>query len=329
MKLRIYVILAITTIFAANCNFTFEVGMEQEPTQLPTPAEVVETLAAATISAGQTATAAIPTPTYTPVPTPTATPLPGSVVVPATSLGESIPWLPIDRTKWPAIMSVFFNVELPPFNDPLVRQAFAAAVDREEIAEMAEKYYEADPSPATTFIPPQTLGRDLYGEVGINFDPDRAKDLLTQAGYPDTSSFPEVTFIVASYGETAPGARLNMANAMAQMWLEYLGVTINVQPIYSFQAYGSRLKSNPPELFWNGWLPDPGNDPSFIRGIFRSGAEGNYGHFSNSDFDLLVDRAALIHDPAIRQALYIEAERLLCETEAGVIPLYHTTKNIP
>ena len=94
-------------------------------------------------------------------------------------------------------------------------------------------------------------------------------------------------------------------------------------------TFGERLRSNPPELFWNGWLPDPGNDPDFIRSIFQTDAEYNYGHFSNADFDSLVDRAAMSHDPAIRQALYIEAERLLCETEAGIIPLYHTFSNIP
>ena len=114
---------------------------------------------------------------------------------------------------------------------------------------------------------------------------------------------------------------------MAEMWQTHLGVTVEVQVLHP--TFGERIRSNPPELFWNGWLPDPGNDPDFIRQIFQTGAEYNYGHFSNADFDSLVDRAAMSQDPATRQALYIEAERLLCETEAGIIPLYHTFSNRP
>jgi ABC-type transport system substrate-binding protein len=268
-----------------------------------------------------------PEPTATAKVTPSPTPLPGSVVYPVDSLGTSIPWLRLDRSRWPSIFIVTINNQIPPFNNPLVRQAFAASIDRDIIVEMAEKWYAIDPTPATTFIPPLTLGRDLYGEVGINFDPTRAKDLLTQAGYTDTSSFPKVTFIVNSYGEIAPGARFNMANSMANMWHTYLGVAIEVQ-VMQPPGFGERLKSNPPELFWNGWLPDPGNDPDHIITIFRSDSEFNYGQFSNPDFDSLIDRAALSHDPAERQVLYIQAERLLCETEAAVIPLYHTFSNL-
>lgn len=194
--------------------------------------------------------------------------------------------------------------------------------------EMAKKYYAIDPSPATTFIPPQTLGRNLYGEVGINFDPEKARELLAQAGYQDTSSFPKVTFIVNSYGDTAPGARFNMARVMAEMWLTNLGVTVEVKALEP-ASFSDWIKSNPPALFWIGWLPGSGNDPDFIILTYQSGSEWNYGFFSNAEFDSLVGRAAAVHDPATRQGLYIEAERVLCEKEAGIIPLYYTFMNLP
>jgi oligopeptide transport system substrate-binding protein len=249
------------------------------------------------------------------------TPLPGSVVVPVASLGENVPWLPLDKNRYPVTHIVMINTELPPFNNPLVRQAFAASIDKDVIVEMAERYYVVDPSPATTFIPPQTLGRDLTGEVGMNFDPARAKDLMAQAGYTEPASFPRVTFIVNYYGDTAPGARYNMALAMAEMWHTHLGVVVDVQAL-ELAAFRNRITSNPPEFMWVGWLPDPGNDPDYIRTIFMTGVEFNYGHFSNVEFNQLVSRATLSSDPAARQALYIEAERLLCETEAAIIPLY-------
>lgn len=329
MKINLILLLSLLTFSCTNCNLVLDVGLEKTPTiQSTSPLTSTNQLALTStnltvIPASTLADTYTPTPTSTPSPTP----LPGALMIPVSSLGTDIPWLPLDMSKYPTIFIVTINHQIPPFNNALVRKAFAASIDREMIAQLAERYYAVDPSPATTFIPPQTLGRNLYGDVGINFDPELARDFLTQAGYTDGSSFPKVTFIVNSYGDTDPGARYNMAKVMAEMWKTHLGVTVNVQSMQP-PYFGERIRSNPPELFWNGWLPDPGNDPDFIRTVFATGAEYNYGHFSNTEFDLLVDQARLIHDPATRQALYIEAERLLCETEAGIIPLYTTFSNI-
>jgi oligopeptide transport system substrate-binding protein len=58
--------------------------------------------------------------------------------------------------------------------------------------------------------------------------------------------------------------------------------------------------------------------------LFYSENEYNFAHFSDSEYDRLIDEAeALADDPAARQALYIEAERILCEQESVIIPLYH------
>lgn len=274
-------------------------------------------------------------PTFTPEPTATATlipsptPLPGSVVLPVDTLGKSNPWLPLDKTARPGVNLIGFNTLKPPFNSPLVRQAFAHAIDRGTLVEMAIRYKAKNPVHATTLTPPETLGRDLYGEVGIMFNPQMAKDLLAQAGYSDTSSFPKVVFLVNASGDTAPGARFNIASAMAEMWKTNLGITVEVQAIQSFSEYNNRLKSNTPDLYWFGWAADYNDPDNFLSEIFHSGSEYNYGNFSNAEFDKLVDSAAKSNDPAKRQELYIQAERLLCETEAALIPLYHATYNIP
>jgi ABC-type oligopeptide transport system substrate-binding subunit len=274
-------------------------------------------------------------PTFTPEPTATATlipsptPLPGLVVLPVDTLGKSIPWLPLDKTARPGVSSMNFNTLKPPFNSSLVRQAFAYAIDRDVLVEMAIKYKSTNPVHATTLTPPETLGRDLYNEVGAKFNPQMAKDLLTQAGYSDPSSFPKVIFLVNASGDTAPGARFNIANAMADMWQTHLGVSVEVQAIQSFSEYNDRLKSNTPDLFWFGWAADYNDPDNFLRELFHSSSEYNHGNFSNAEFDKLVDSAAKSSDPAERQELYIQAERLLCETEAALIPLWHSTYNIP
>jgi len=277
-------------------------------------------------------------PTYTPTPIPptatqeptsTITPLPGLAVFSVDTLGKNIPWLPLEPSVRPAVNFVAFNFLKPPFNDALVRQAFAHAIDRQVLVDMALRYRTNNPKPATSLTPPEILGRDLYNEVGARFDPQKAKELLAEAGYADPSTFPTVTMIVNAYGDIAPGARFNMANAMVEMWQTHLGVTVEVKVIADFKDYGNRLKTDPPEIFWQGWVADVNDPDNFLREMFHSGSPVNYGHFLNYDFDLLVDKAAQSRDPAYRQDLYIQAERLLCETEAALIPLYHFTYNIP
>lgn len=230
----------------------------------------------------------------------------------------------MDETARPSVHYVAFNTHRPPFNNVLVRQAFAYAVDRKVILDMAEKYHAKDPTAATTLTPPETLGRDLSNEVGIVFDPQKAQALLLEAGYSDPSAFPTITIIVNSYGDLAPGARFNMANAMADMWKTTLGVSVDVQALQP-PGFGDRLRSNPPEIYWLGWVPDVNDPDNFLGEIFHSDSEYNYGEFENPEFDQLVERAARSRDPAERQELYILAERLLCETEAALIPLYHAT----
>ena len=271
-----------------------------------------------------------PTATITPSPvpptitlTPSPTPLPGVLVLPVDTLGKTIPWLPLDETARPGVHYIGFNTLRPPFNSALVRQAFAYAIDRQVILEMAKKYKASNPSPATTLTPPETLGRDLYNEVGIVFDPQKAKELLTDAGYTDPSAFPEITIVVNSYGDIAPGARFNMATVMAEMWKTNLGVAVKVEAL-NRQGFRDRINTNLPEMFWFGWVADVNDPDNFMREIFRSSSEYNYGKFANTKYDQLVDRAKRSMNPAERQELYIQAERILCETEAALIPLYHT-----
>jgi oligopeptide transport system substrate-binding protein len=270
----------------------------------------------------------LPTPTVTL--TPTATPLPGVLVLPVDTMAEGIPWLPMDGAVRPVVNMVVFNLDRPPFNSALVRQAFAHAVDRQVIVEMVERYGATNPMPATNLTPPQILGRDLYNEIGAGFDPELARALLAEAGYSDPTAFPQATFLVNASGDIAPGARYNMANAMVEMWRTHLGITsMTVEAIRYFGNYGDRLRTNPPELFWFGWAADYNDPDNFLKAIFHTEAEYNYGNFSNADFDHLVERAAIFISPASRQELYLQAERILTETEAVVIPLYHSTAYLP
>jgi oligopeptide transport system substrate-binding protein len=76
-------------------------------------------------------------------------------------------------------------------------------------------------------------------------------------------------------------------------------------------------------LGWNADYPDPDN----FMAIFTSESGNNNTRWKNKEYDALVARAAVEFEPARRQALYDQAQRILCETEAVIVPLYIYTQN--
>ena len=221
-----------------------------------------------------------------------------------------------------------FNVAQPPFDNVHVRQAFAAAVDRDIIVAIAERTFWRDPQPATTLIHADMLGRDLYGSVGIPFDPARARALLAQAGYEDPADLPPVSLAISLSDGAEPTAYMQYADAVVSMWEQHLGVLVTIDYVGSFSDYIPYVRSNEPQIYRLGLYPgsDEDMDPDgLIRALFTSDAYFGFSNFQNQAFDELVDLAASIRDPLERQILYIQIERVLCEEHAVIIPLYHYT----
>lgn len=259
-------------------------------------------------------------PTVTKSPRPTSTPsLPGEVVVPIDNMAPDIPWLPIDKNAIPATTWINFKMNEPPFDNPLVRKALAAALNRQELANIVMgNAAVANVRPATSLLPPETLGLYLYSQVGIPFNPDLAKSLLAEAGYPDGNNFPMVTIYV-----NASDSNIAVFNAVHQMWANFLNIQVKVEYI-PWGQYTEVIRSHPPAIFRFGWQADV-NDPENFMQLFRTGSENNFIGFSDPRFDRLIDQATQITNPTQRQEYYIEAERILCEEVTAVIPLYSFT----
>jgi hypothetical protein len=289
--------------------------------QPPPPATATPLPPTSTPQPPPPATATPLPPTSTPQPPPaTATlppptpALPGAVTIPLADMASTIPWLPLRDDARPAVHFFVFNVTQFPFDDVRVRQAFALALDRRRIVDAVEGANQAHP--ATTLVPPQTLGRDLYGAVGLGFDLDRARRLLAEAGYPNGESFPEISL---TYHQNAQSEAFVHASVI--MWREHLGVEVRADPMNNWDEYLARVQDDTPLLFRMGWGADE-NDPHNFMSPFLSGQ--NASGFANAEYDRLINEAAGGGDPAKRQALYIRAERILCEYEAAIIPLFHS-----
>jgi len=300
------------------------------PTIQASPTAIVEALAventpASTATSLPSATplpptiTAIPTLTATATitPIPSATELPGAITIPLDRLQPKIPWLSLEGTATPATFFVGFLSNKPPFDNPLVRQAFALAVDRGKIVNLASGSFYQNLLPATSLVPAETLGRDLYSAVGLAYHPQEAQALLAQAGYPNGEGFPSVTLMYLNAAEDP-----KIAQALVQAWKEGLGVEVQLKPIASQAVYFSLLASNPSNLYFISWKADYNDPKNFLDDMLLK--QANFGKFANTEYEELVrqgEKAAA--DPAQRQLIYIQAEQVLCEKAAAVIPIFH------
>jgi hypothetical protein len=248
-------------------------------------------------------------------------PLPGKEVISLDILGNKYPWLSLDKSARPSVYYFYFNHLKPPFNNVLVRQAFSAATDREVLAKVANEFGVRNPQPATSFTPPDTLGRELYNSVGISFNPNRAKTLLAQAGYADPSKFPEVTLLIGVSDTDKPGYHEKIAETITGMWQKNLDVKVKVEKV-DFKTFSNRMVANPPEIFRSIFFP-ANNDPEDFMQNFITHGKFNFGGYSNPGYDLLIDQAGKENDPDIRQKDYILAEKLLNETDTAILPIIH------
>jgi ABC-type oligopeptide transport system substrate-binding subunit len=249
-------------------------------------------------------------------------------VVPLSEFSNRNPWLTRDEDDLPISVFYGFNMDKPPFDNVLVRQAFAAAIDRQVIADQALGYYFREAKPATTLTPSMILGRDLYNAVGIPFDPARAQELLRQAGYSSPADFPQVTLVVSTRGKGAPGAYYQMAKTAAGMWKTHLGVEVVIEAP-DLTGWRTRVDAGDFDMYWLGWVADYNDPDNYLKALFRTGVDVNWARFSDPEFDRLVVEALRVDDPLERQLLYIQAERILTEDQTAILPLFHAYRPTP
>jgi oligopeptide transport system substrate-binding protein len=202
-----------------------------------------------------------------------------------------------------------FDTSEPPFDDARVRRAFAAAVDWERLVELGDAGQSV---PARSMVPPGVPGRSET-DYGPEHDPDLARDLLADAGFPGGRGFPDVTFNTTS---------AFAAGAVAE-WKRELGVDVGVETM-DFNAYYERLGADPPDIWSVGWVADyPGPD-DFLGLLLGTGRANNFGRWSSNAFDDAIDRALAAETLEEARVEYDAAESIVRD-EAPVIPLAYGT----
>ncbi|MGD9404143.1 MAG: ABC transporter substrate-binding protein, partial [Anaerolineae bacterium] len=213
--------------------------------------------------------------------------------------------------RFPQLVTTYlqFDVSRRPFDDIRVRQAFALATDREALTKAATP----NCFPATGGFVPMGMPGHLPN-VGLPLNPRRARQLLTEAGYPDGQGFPVVE-CVARPDQADLGV-----NLQAQ-WAENLGVKIKWETA-QWPAILARLGEQVPHLLIMGWMADYPDPDNFLRA--RIDHIQHQSGWRNADYDSLVEQAQRSLDQGERIRLYGEAERILAE-EAPILPIFHAS----
>ncbi|MCZ6623742.1 MAG: peptide ABC transporter substrate-binding protein [Deltaproteobacteria bacterium] len=202
-----------------------------------------------------------------------------------------------------------FATKRKPFDDVRVRKAFSLAIDRS----VFPKILHGSELAATSWIPPGMMAHN--SEIGLGFNPVEARRLLREAGYPDGKNFPEVTL---SYNTEED--HKTVAEAVQGMWKRNLGVLVRIEN-QEWKVYLKKLQNDPPHIYRLGWgadYPDPDN---FMK-LFTSFSGNNNTQWKNPRYDQLLDLAAREFDKNKRIKLYNEAQKILCEIDVPIMPLF-------
>ncbi|MDQ2902534.1 MAG: peptide ABC transporter substrate-binding protein [Chloroflexota bacterium] len=205
---------------------------------------------------------------------------------------------------------LFFSNKMAPFDKPAVRQAFAYATNK---VELAHAIFKDAVTPAATIIPPGMPGYQPNYQ-GIPYDKNKAKSLL-QSVYPDVSQVPPITF---SY----PGSQVSEdeAAALQQMWQTALGIQVKLRSV-DLNSYNQETQTHTVQFGFTQWGADFPDPYDWLTLNLTSTASNNNGDWHNAQFDQLCAQAEQSAGNA-RIQLYNQAEQTAIQ-DVGWLPLDH------
>jgi oligopeptide transport system substrate-binding protein len=202
------------------------------------------------------------------------------------------------------------NTKREPFNDVRVRKALAMAIDRQLLSETV---LEGIVFPAYALVPPGTLGYQPPKTFG--FDPEQARRLLAEAGYPEGKGFPAFDILY-----NTQESHQKIAVAIQQMWRDVLG--IGATPMnQEWKVYLDSTDNSNYSVARRGWIGDYVDPNSFLDMMITNGGNNKTG-FSDLRYDELILREAPKQlSQEKRNAMYLDAETILMDA-MPIIPIY-------
>ena len=223
-----------------------------------------------------------------------------------------------DSTLCPTLHTAYIamNEDVEPFDNKVLRQALSYAVDYDSVIQVA---YEGLAKRAYALMGENCFGADFSDCVKYEYDPEKAKELLAEAGYPDGIDFSdygvEFDYFPGTYHE-------KIAQSIQQTWAE-CGIKINLRA-------NENLDSDAP--VGNYQIGTEGGtytaDMAFMAVVYATSGidSNNYARYSNPEVDELFATADATTDEAVRKDCYKKICDIVAE-DAPYIPIQH--KELP
>jgi len=216
------------------------------------------------------------------------------------------PKLEVLRGPGTVLSYLAFNLRDPILRDRRVRQAVAYAIDRQPFIHYLQRDFAR---PAYSILPPESWAYD--GDVPhYDHDPDKARQLIDQAGYPAVNG---VRFHLTMKTSTEESTRLFAA--VLQQQLREVGIALDIRT-FEFATFFSDVTRGAYQLHSLRWVG--GNeDPDIFEYVFHSDKFAPHGanrtYYSNPRADALIDQARGELDPEKRKRLYAQLQQILAE----------------
>ena len=205
------------------------------------------------------------------------------------------------------------NINTPQLQDKRVRRALGMAIDRKQLVDNITKGGQI---PAYTMTPPGTMG--YFPESTLNFDPEAAKRLLAEAGYPNGEGFPPIEILY----NTNEGHR-KIAVALQEMWKNYLNIDIKLLN-QEWKVYLATESAGDYQISRGGWIGDYVDPKNFLDMFLCNGGNNRTG-WCNEEYDrLILEVAPSQSSHEQRLKIFQQAETILLE-DMPIIPVYTYT----
>lgn len=190
------------------------------------------------------------------------------------------------------------NTTRPALDDPRVRRALSLAINRAELCEHILEGF----TPATSLTPKMGV---YQADPVLGFDPEAARKLLAEAGYPGGRDFPRYSILISR-----PVARAS-SEALQAMWKQHLGILVDIEN-KDWGSYISAQQNLEFDISNAGWIGDY-LDPTTFLNIWTEGNGNNNTGWHSEEFETLLSEAARTADPHQRLETMKRAEALLME----------------
>lgn len=219
---------------------------------------------------------------------------------------KSRPELTVGTAPSFRVIFVAFNVNKPPFDNPLIREAVDKSIDR---AAITDKLLRGLGKPTGVMVPPMNIGYDASFKP-TKYDPAAAKALVTKAGYKGeviTIQFPSNNIVLAN----------EVVEAIAG-YMTAAGLKVEIRPMEFTAFFPLWLQSKLDSMYFFAFGSSQYHAETVLTTMYE---EGSHAYKVDKEIDRLLKQQRTVTDPAEQKKLIVQALQRSNENRYQ-LPLY-------